>query len=82
MLKTIDAGNAALDAARPFPQYTAVSVREKLMLEWTYHSNAVEGNTLMLRETKVVLEGIAVGGKSLREHVEAMNHRDANFRVY
>ena len=53
------------------------SLREKLMLEWTYHSNAIEGNTLTLRETKVVLEGITVGGKSLREHFEATNHRDA-----
>jgi Fic/DOC family len=77
MLKTIDADKAALDAARPFPQYTAASLREKLMLEWTYHSNAIEGNTLMLRETKVVLEGFTVGGKSLREHFDAMNHRDA-----
>ena len=47
------------------------------MLEWTYDSNAIEGNTLTLRETKVVLEGISVGGKTLREHVEATNHRDA-----
>ena len=47
------------------------------MLELTYHSNAIEGNTLTLRETKVVLEGITVGGKSLREHLEATNHRDA-----
>jgi Fic family protein len=47
------------------------------MLEWTYHSNAIEGNTLTLRETKVVLEGITVGGKSLRQHFEATNHRDA-----
>jgi Fic family protein len=52
-------------------------VREKLMLQWTYHSNAIEGNTLTLRETKVVLEGITVAGRSLREHVEATNHQDA-----
>jgi Fic family protein len=57
--------------------HTLASLREKLMLEWTYHSNAIEGNTLTLRETKVVLEGITVGGKSLREHFEATNHRDA-----
>lgn len=66
-----------LDAARPLPPYTVASVREKLVLEWTYHSNAIEGNTLTLRETKVVLEGITVAGKSPREHVEATNHRDA-----
>ncbi len=66
-----------LDARRPLPQHTLASLREVLLLEWTYHSNAIEGNTLTLRETKVVLEGITVGGKSLREHFEAINHRDA-----
>jgi Fic family protein len=77
LLKTIDADKAILDAARPLPQYTVASLREKLALEWTYHSNGIEGNTLTLRETKVVLEGITVGGKSIREHFEATNHRDA-----
>ncbi|RKP48303.1 Fic family protein [Trinickia fusca] len=77
LLKTIDADKATLDAARPLPSHTVASLREKLMLEWTYHSNAIEGNTLTLRETKVVLEGITVGGKSIREHFEATNHRDA-----
>ncbi len=77
LLTTIDANKALIDAARPLPTHTVASLREKLMLEWTYHSNAIEGNTLTLRETKVVLEGITVGGKSLREHFEATNHRDA-----
>jgi Fic family protein len=77
LLATVDADKATLDRARPLPAHTVASLREKLMLEWTYHSNAIEGNTLTLRETKVVLEGITVGGKSLREHFEATNHRDA-----
>ena len=77
LLQSIDAQKAQLDALRPLPQHTLASLREKLTLEWTYHSNAIEGNTLTLRETKVVLEGITVGGKSLREHFEATNHRDA-----
>lgn len=77
LLQAIDADKARLDAVRPMPAHTLASLREKLMLEWTYHSNAIEGNTLTLRETKVVLEGITVGGKSLREHFEATNHRDA-----
>lgn len=68
---------ARLDAMRPLPAHTLASLREALALEWTYHSNAIEGNTLTLRETKVVLEGITVGGKTLREHFEAINHRDA-----
>jgi Fic family protein len=77
LLNTIDADKATLDAARPLPPHTVASLREKLMLKWTYHSNAIEGNTLTLRETKVVLEGIKSGGKSLREHFEATNDRDA-----
>lgn len=51
------------------------SSSENLILEWTYNSNAIEGNTLTLQETKVVMEGITVGGKSLREHFT--NHREA-----
>jgi Fic family protein len=76
-LEDIAGKKAQLDAARPLPSGTLASLRQKLALEWTYHSNAIEGNTLTLRETKVVLEGITVGGKSLREHFEAINHRDA-----
>lgn len=51
LLEMIDADKATLDAARPLPAHTVSSLREKLMLEWTYHSNAIEGNTLTLRET-------------------------------
>ncbi|BCF97159.1 cell division protein Fic [Paraburkholderia sp. PGU19] len=75
--EAIDNDKSKLDAARPLPKHSLATLREKLALEWTYHSNAIEGNTLTLRETKVVLEGITVGGKSLREHFEATNHRDA-----
>ena len=73
----LDALKAKLDALRPLPQAALRNLHEELVLRWTYHSNAIEGNTLTLMETKVVLEGIAVGGKLLREHFEAINHRDA-----
>lgn len=73
----IDQKKAELDAKRPLPMYTVRSLREKLFLEWTYNSNALEGNTLTIIETKVVLEGITIGGKTLREHLEIINHRDA-----
>ena len=47
-------------------------------MEWTYNSNAIEGNTLTLSETKVVLEdGITIGGKTLKEHLEVVNHKEA-----
>lgn len=66
-----------LDQHRPLDPAIVRNLREDLILRWTYHSNAIEGNTLTLRETKVALEGITVGGKTLREHLEAVNHRDA-----
>ena len=66
-----------LNALRPLSPNTLKSLHEQLVLEWTYHSNAIEGNTLTLKETKVVLEGITIGGKSMREHVEAINHKEA-----
>ena len=75
--KTIDEKKAQLDKLRPFPQNTLKSLQEKMALEWTYHSNAIEGNTLTLRETKVVLEGVTIGGKSVKEHLEAINHHEA-----
>lgn len=70
-----------LDAARPLPKHTLRTLQEKLFLEWTYNSNAIEGNTLTLNETKVVLEGITIGGKTLREHLEVINHQEAIFFV-
>lgn len=77
MFTEIDKKKARLDALRPLPKYTLKSLREKLLLEWTYNTNAIEGNTLTINETKVVLEGITVGGKTMREHLEVINHRDA-----
>ncbi len=77
MFKDIDTKKTILDSKRPLPEYTVKSIREKLLLEWTYNSNAIEGNTLTLIETKVVLEGITIGGKTLREHLEVVNHREA-----
>lgn len=76
MLEVINEKKAELDALRPLPKYTLKSLREKPFLEWTYNTNAIEGNTLTINETKVVLEGITIGGKTLREHLEVINHRD------
>lgn len=53
-------------------------VRQALELEYTYESNRIEGNTLTLRETDLVInEGLTIGGKPLKDHLEAINHRDA-----
>lgn len=66
-----------LDSKRPIPKETLRSLEDSINLEWTYNSNGIEGNTLTLRETQVVLEGITVGGKSIKEHLEAINHEKA-----
>lgn len=74
---------ASLDALRPLPRLALEKLKERFELEWTYNSNAIEGNTLTLRETMLVLrEGITVGGKSLREHLEVTNHKAAIDFVY
>ncbi|WP_059104817.1 Fic family protein [Shouchella shacheensis] len=77
MFEQIDRKKATLDTLRPLPKYTLKSLREKLLIEWTYNTNAIEGNTLTMNETKVVLEGVTIGGKTMREHLEVINHRDA-----
>lgn len=66
-----------LDSKRPISKETLKSLKESINLEWTYNSNGIEGNTLTLRETQVVLEGITVGGKTITEHLEAINHEKA-----
>lgn len=73
----VDILKQKLDSKRPLPKSTLKSLKENINLEWTYNSNGIEGNTLTLRETQVVLEGITVGGKSIKEHLEAINHEKA-----
>lgn len=70
-----------MDQHRPLAPSIVKNLQEDLIVRWTYHSNAIEGNTLTLLETKVVLEGITVGDKALLEHFEAINHRDAIYYV-
>jgi len=74
----IEMKKCSLDKARPLPQAVLLRLREEIAIEWTYNSNAIEGNSLSLRETRLVLEeGATISGKPLREHFEATNHRDA-----
>lgn len=77
-LKRLDAQKRALDGYRPIPAYKIKSIKDSLSIEWTYNSNSIEGNTLSLMETVVVVkDGLTVAGKSLREHLEAVNHNEA-----
>ncbi len=74
---------AVLKQSRPLPSIALHKIKESLTIEWTYNSNSIEGNTLTLRETQMVLqEGITVKGKSLREHFEAKNHEKAIDYLY
>jgi Fic family protein len=67
-----------LDTLRPLPSTLVKRLKEQMTIEFTYNSNAIEGNTLTLRETKLVIEeGITVGGKSIPETLEAKNHPEA-----
>ena len=68
----------ALDKLRPFNQGALHKLQETFRVDMTYNSNAIEGNSLSLSETKMVLEeGITVGGKTLKEHLEVTNHSEA-----
>ena len=78
LLAGIAAKKAELDALRPFSRDALRSLQKSYDVDLTYTSNAIEGNTLTLRETAEVIEhGITVGGKSLREHLEAVDHYEA-----
>jgi Fic family protein len=69
---------AQLDSYRPLPKDTVRRLNEDLRVFLTYHSNAIEGNTLTLRETQMVIDyGITVDGHPLREYLEATNHAEA-----
>lgn len=78
LLSRINEKMHRLDSLRPIPGDAVKKLHEEMRLLHTYHSNAIEGNTLTLPETKLVLEeGITISGKSLREHLEATNNARA-----
>lgn len=75
ILNEIDSLKTQLDNYR---QYDSFRIVQALELEYTFESNRIEGNTLTLRETDLVInEGLTVSGKSMREHLEAINHQEA-----
>lgn len=73
----IEALKAELSRKRPFTQGELARLQEEFLVEFTYNSNAIEGNTLTLQETALVLEGITIDQKPLKDHLEAVGHRDA-----
>ena len=73
----VDALRAELSKRRPLTQGELKRLQEEFLVEFTYNSNAIEGNTLTLRETALVLEGVTIDKKPLKDHLEAVGHRDA-----
>ncbi len=77
-LKEIDNLKAELDSLRPLADLQVKSLKNYYDIELTYNSNAIEGSTIDYNETKIILlDGITIGGKSTREHLETINHKEA-----
>ena len=75
IINEIDALKAKLDALKKLDNF---KIAQALELEYTFESNKIEGNTLTLRETDLVInEGLTISGKSMREHLEVINHQEA-----
>ncbi|HOI59822.1 MAG TPA: Fic family protein [Candidatus Pacearchaeota archaeon] len=72
-----------LNSYRPLRESVVKKIREQFELEMTYNSNAMEGNSLTLKETFLVInEGITIKGKPLKDHLEAKNHKEALDYLY
>lgn len=78
ILETVDRLKKELDALRPLPPDVVAQVEQKLRIESNYHSNAVEGNSLTLGETRsLILHGLTARGKPMRDHLDIQGHDDA-----
>lgn len=77
LLSQIDRKKKKLDKMRPLTEGELERLREEFIVEYTYNSNAIEGNTLTLRETDLVLRGMTVDRKPLKDHMEAVGHKEA-----
>ena len=78
LLQECDTLKARLSGLRPLPAEALKKIEEAFAIEYTYESNRIEGNTLTLQETELVVnEGVTIAGKSMREHLEAINHAEA-----
>jgi len=72
-----------LESFRPLPAPAVKKIKEQFEIEMTYNSNAIEGNSLTLKETFLVInEGITIKGKPLKDHLEVKNHKEALDYLY
>lgn len=77
LLSQIDRKKKELDGKRPLTEGELARLNEEFTVEYTYNSNAIEGNTLTLRETDLVLRGLTIDKKPLKDHMEAVGHKEA-----
>ena len=77
LIVQIERKKAELDTRRPLTEGEVARLNEDFMIEYTYNSNAIEGNTLTLRETDMVLKGLTIDQKPLKDHMEAVGHKEA-----
>ena len=77
LFSSADEIRAELDRRRPLTAGELKRLQDEFLVEFTYNSNAIEGNTLTLQETSLVLEGVTIDQKPLKDHLEAVGHRDA-----
>jgi Fic family protein len=77
LLKRIEEKKVQLDMRRPLTEGEAQRLNEEFVIEYTYNSNAIEGNTLTLRETDMVLRGVTIDSKPLKDHLEVIGHKEA-----
>ncbi len=77
LLAQIDRKKVELDGRRPLTAGETARLNEEFIVEYTYNSNAIEGNTLTLRETDLVLRGLTIDQKPLKDHMEAVSHKEA-----
>ena len=77
ILLRIDKKKKELDGRKPLTDGEVARLNEEFIVEYTYNSNAIEGNTLTLRETDLVLRGLTIDQKPLKDHMEAVGHKEA-----
>ena len=83
ILSKVDEVQAKINALRPFSNEMNRQIKEYFRIGLTYSSNALEGNSLTISETKVVIEdGLTIAGKPLKDHYEAIGHSDAFDHMY
>ena len=77
LLLDIEKKRDLLSTKRPLTPGEVERLAQEFMVDFTYNSNAIEGNTLTLKETALALEGMTIDQKPLKDHLEAVGHRDA-----